>query len=67
VELLVGEQSTLTPLDDVSDGNVVEYDPGVRTDELGRKFSGDEFPVANKFSSPVRESEFNSFGCELPR
>ena len=66
VELLVGEQGTLSSLDDVSDGNVVEDDSRVRTGELCCKFTGDKLPVANEFSSPVRESEFDSFGRELP-
>ena len=39
VELLVGEQSALAPLNNVSDGDVVEYNSGVRTGELRCKFS----------------------------
>jgi hypothetical protein len=39
VELLVGEQSTLASLNNVSDGDVVEYNSGVRTGELCRKLS----------------------------
>jgi len=66
VELLISEQGTLTSLNDVVDGNVVEYDSGVRTSKFGRELSGDEFAVANEFPRAVREGEFNSLSCKLP-
>jgi len=66
VELLIGEQSTLASLNDVVDGDVVEYDSGVRTREFCSELAGDEFPVTNEFSRAVRKGEFDGFGCKLP-
>ena len=66
VELLIREQGTLSPLDNIMDGDVIEYDSGVQTSKLGCKFSRNELAVANEFPRAMGEGKFNSFRCELP-
>ena len=66
VEFLISEQGTLPSLDDVPDRDVVQYDTGMRTGELGCEFSGNELTIADEFSRAVRESKFDGFGHELP-